>query len=65
MKVTRQIEDRRIRGIAKQIGLLKTEIQREKRKNITLFLLGLTIGLLTNVLLKLLGFNALQRNPQK
>jgi len=50
-----QIEERRIRGIAKQIGLLKTEIRRERRKNVMLFLLGLTIGLLMNILVKLLG----------
>ena len=53
--MTSQIEERRIRGIAKQIGLLKVEIQREKRKNLMLFLLGLTLGLLTNFLLKLAG----------
>lgn len=51
-----QIEERRLRGIAKQIGFLKSELHKESRKNITLFLLGLTLGLLTNVLIELLSF---------
>ncbi|MDH5266254.1 MAG: hypothetical protein OEW62_01095 [Candidatus Bathyarchaeota archaeon] len=51
-----QIEERRLRGIAKQIGLLKSEIHNANKKNMTRFLLGLALGLLANVLIKLLGF---------
>jgi len=50
-----QIEDRRLKGIARQIGLLKSEIRKENKKNIMRFLLGLTVGLLANVLMALLG----------
>jgi len=49
-----QVEDRRIRGIARQICLLKSEMRKESKKNIVLFLLGLTVGLLVNVLVGLL-----------
>ena len=48
------IHERRIRGIAKQIGLLKSEIRQERKKNVTLFLLGLTVGLLANIIFKLI-----------
>jgi hypothetical protein len=48
-------EDRRIKGIARQIGLLKSEIQKESKRNMMLFLLGLTAGLLANVLIQLLS----------
>ncbi len=51
-----QIEERRLRGIAKQIGFLKSEPHKENRKNIMLFLLGLTLGLVTNILIELLSF---------
>ncbi len=51
-----QIDERRVRGIAKQIGILKNEIRREREKNTMFFLLGLIAGLLINVLMKLLGF---------
>jgi hypothetical protein len=51
-----QIEERRLRGIAKQIGLLKSELRKENKKNILLFLLGLAVGLLTNILTGLLYF---------
>lgn len=50
-----QVEERRLRGIAKQIGLLKSEIRKENRKSIMLFLLGLTAGLLINILVGLLS----------
>lgn len=46
-----QIEERRIKGIAKQIGLLKCEIDKESKKSIVLFLLGVVVGLLTNILI--------------
>ena len=49
-----QIEERRVRGIAKQIGFLKSQLRKESRKNIMLFLLGLTGGLLSNILIDLL-----------
>jgi hypothetical protein len=48
-------EDRRIKGIARQIGLLKSEIQKESKRNMMLFLLGLTAGLLANVVIQLLS----------
>lgn len=48
-------EDRRIKGIARQIGLLKSEIQKESKRNMMLFLLGLTAGLLANVVIELLS----------
>lgn len=51
-----QIEERRIRGIARQIGLLKIQLRKESAKNLTRFLLGLALGLLANVLLELLIF---------
>ena len=51
-----QIEERRLRGIAKQIGFLKSQLRKESRKNITLFLLGLTVGLLSNIIIELLKF---------
>lgn len=51
-----QIEERRLRGIAKQIGLLKSEIRNTNKKGILRFLLGLTLGLLANVLIELLSF---------
>lgn len=50
-----QIEDRRIRGIAKQIGILKCEIRRERKRNIIFFLSGLATGLIMNVLIGLLS----------
>jgi hypothetical protein len=49
-----QTEERRIRGIAKQIGLLKFEIRKENRKNTIFFFVGLTVGLLMNILIELL-----------
>ena len=48
-------EDRRIRGIARQIGILKCELRRERRRNVMFFLLGMIIGLLMNMLTKFLG----------
>jgi len=53
-KMSVQNEERRIRGIAKQIGLLKCEIRKENRKNTLFFLVGLTVGLLSNVLIEML-----------
>ena len=49
-----QSEERRIRGIARQIGLLKFEIRKENRKSTLFFFAGLTIGLLMNILVELL-----------
>ena len=49
-----QIEERRLRGIAKQIGFLKSQLRRESRKNIMRFLSGLTVGLLFNILIEIL-----------
>ena len=48
-------EERRIRGIARQIGILKCELRRERRRNMMFFLLGMTLGLIMNIVLKLLG----------
>ena len=53
--MSERIEDRRIRGIAREIGLLKSEIQKGNKKNMLLFLLGITVGLLANVLVGLLN----------
>ena len=50
------LEERRLRGIAKQIGLLKSEIHHANKKNMTRFLLGLALGLLANIIIKLAGF---------
>lgn len=49
-------EERRIRGIAKQIGLLKCELRKEHRKNTLFFIVGLAVGLLSNVLSEMLIF---------
>lgn len=49
-----QTEERRIRGIAKQIGLLKCEIRKENKKNTAFFLVGVTVGLLSNFLIGML-----------
>ena len=51
-----QIEERRLRGIAKQIGFLKAQLRKESRKSIMRFLLGLTVGLLSNIIIELLKF---------
>lgn len=51
-----QIEERRVRGIAKQIGFLKSQLRKESRKSIMRFLLGLTVGLLSNIIIELLKF---------
>lgn len=49
-----ELEENRIGLIENQIGLLKSELCRESRKNTMLFLAGLTIGLLSNLLLQFL-----------
>ncbi|NIO38481.1 hypothetical protein GTO27_12405 [Candidatus Bathyarchaeota archaeon] len=49
-----QIEDRRIRGIARQIGFLKSQIRKENRKNLMRFFIGLATGLLANVVIEFL-----------
>ena len=49
-----EIEERRIQRIEKQIGFLKTEVCKKSKKATVLFLLGLVIGLLTNILFELL-----------
>ncbi len=51
-----QIEERRLKGIAKQIGLLKSEIRDTNKKSMVRFLVGLTLGLLANILIELLSF---------
>jgi len=57
--MNRQIKERRRRGIAKQIGLLKSEIHSANKKSAIFFLLGLAFGLLANVLFKLLIYQFL------
>lgn len=54
--MSEEIEERRIRGIAKQIGLLKVQIRKESKRNVTRFLMGLGLGLLANILIELLIF---------
>lgn len=49
-----QVEERWTKGIAKQIGLLKSEIQNENRKSLMLFLLGVITGQVLNLLVELL-----------
>jgi len=49
-----KIEERRIQGIEKQIGFLKNEVCKKSKKATVLFLLGLVIGLLTNILFEML-----------
>lgn len=43
-----ELEENRIGLIENQIGLLKSELCKESKKNTTLFLVGLSIGLLSN-----------------
>ena len=50
-----QIEERRLRGIAKQIGFLKSEIHNANKKSMTRFLLGLALGLLVNIIIQILS----------
>ena len=49
-----EIEETRIIGLEKQIGFLKSKISKESKRNTILFLLGLTIGLLSNVIIEIL-----------
>jgi len=49
-----EIEETRIMGLEKQIGFLKSKISKESKRNTILFLLGLTIGLLSNVIIEIL-----------
>lgn len=56
LEMSGQIEERRLKGIAKQIGLLKSQIRDTNKKSMVRFLLGLTLGLLANILIELLSF---------
>jgi len=49
-----EMEENRIGSIENQIGFLKSELCKESRKNTMLFLVGLTVGLLSNILLQFL-----------
>ena len=51
-----EIDESRIRGLERQIGLLKYRVCKESKKSTMLFLLGLTVGLLANILIDLLSF---------
>ncbi|MGD8545934.1 MAG: hypothetical protein PVH12_07140 [Candidatus Bathyarchaeota archaeon] len=48
------VRERRLRGIAKQIGLLKSEIRTANKKTLILFFAGLAIGLVTNIFIELI-----------
>ena len=54
MAMAGDIEERRIKGIAKQIGLLKAELCHERKKSMLFLLLGVICGLLINVSIELL-----------
>jgi len=47
-------QERRIRGIAKQIGILKKAIHNLKKKRIIDFLLGIIVGVLLSILIQLI-----------
>lgn len=49
-----EMEENKIGVIESQISFLESELCKESRKNTTLFLVGLAVGLLSNILIQLL-----------
>jgi len=53
--MTEENNERRIKGIAKQIGILKKDIIKTKRISIIMFLLGLILGTIISFIIAYLG----------